>query len=243
MEKRMQSDSIGIARLFSEIASRYDFLNHLFSLNIDRLWRKALVRSARLRNGVRILDACTGTADLAIEFGKSCFACEITAVDFSGKMLRLGREKVRKKGLAEKIIFVKADVLNLPLPDCSFDLVCIGFGLRNLMDRQKGCDEMARLLKSGGRLLVLEFSPFQNGYLGVVYRFYLKNLIPTLGGILSGSAGAYNYLASSIAGFLKPEEVVLMMKKAGLTEISLKPLTGGVACLYSGVKNPIDRLL
>ena len=230
----MQSDSIGIARLFSEIAPRYDFLNHLFSLNIDRLWRKALVRSARLRNGARILDACTGTADLAIELGKSCFTCEITAVDFSEQMLRLGREKVRKKGLAEKIKFVRADLLDLPFPDCSFDLVCVGFGLRNLMDRQKGCDEMARLLKSGGRLLVLEFSPLQNGYFEVIYRFYLKNLIPALGGILSGSAGAYNYLASSIAGFLKPEEVVLMMKKSGLTEISLKPLTGGIACLYSG---------
>ena len=182
------------------------------------------------------MDVCTGTGDLAIRFAQSDKSGEIIGIDFSEVMLRIALEKIERKGLGERIKLLLVDALQLPFEDKSFDVVSIGFGLRNLTDRKAGIYEMARVLKDGGRLLILEFSPPRKNLFGMGYNAYLKTVIPVIGGIISGSMNAYRYFSSSIAGFLKPEEIMKLMESAGLKNIFSQPLTGGIAYIYRGEK-------
>jgi demethylmenaquinone methyltransferase/2-methoxy-6-polyprenyl-1,4-benzoquinol methylase len=222
--------------LFSEIATRYDRLNHLLSLNIDKRWRRELMRWAGIKPGERILDVCTGTGDIAIRFAQMDGLGRLVGVDLSDQMLYLARRKIRKTGFDGKIRLIRADALNLPFVDNSFDVACIGFGLRNLSDRKRGIFEMARILKNGGRLLILEFSPPKNNLFGVCYNLCLNTIIPAVGGIVSGSSDAYRYLSTSIAGFLKPEEITGLVEQEGLKDVRSKSLTGGIAYIYRGEK-------
>jgi demethylmenaquinone methyltransferase/2-methoxy-6-polyprenyl-1,4-benzoquinol methylase len=233
-------------KLFSTVATRYDFLNHLFSLNIDKSWRKKLVRCAGVsakggsafgrKPGENILDVCTGTGDIAIRFAQSDSVGEIIGIDLSEEMLHIARRKTKSNGFEGKIKLLKADVLNLPFDDGSFDVVSIGFGLRNLTDRKKGISEMVRVLKDGGRLVILEFSPPPSGLFGAVYRFYLNTIMQAVGGIISGSASAYRYLSSSIANFPKPEDILKLMQAEGLKKLYSERLTGGIVYIYRGKK-------
>ena len=221
--------------LFSVIAKNYDFLNHLLSFNLDRAWRRRLVSLSRFRPGDKILDVCTGTGDIAIEFAR-CGAHDVTGIDLSAGMLARAQKKIEKLDLTTRIKLETGSALSIPYADKTFDLVTIGFGLRNLPDYARGISEMARLLKPSGRLLILEFSLPLNKLTYGFYSLYLKNYLPLAGRLFSGSARAYSYLASSIFSFLKPEEVISLMRQSGLGDLSCLNLTAGVVTLYSGQK-------
>lgn len=221
--------------LFSVIAKNYDFLNHLLSFNLDRSWRQRLVSLSGFRPGDKILDVCTGTGDIAIEFARRG-AHDVTGIDLSAGMLARAQQKIEKLNLATKIKLETGSALNLPYGDQTFDLVTIGFGLRNLPDYSRGISEMARVLKPSARLLILEFSLPTNKLTYGLYSLYLKNYLPLAGRLFSGSTQAYSYLASSIFSFLKPEEVISLMRQSGLENLSCLNLTAGIVTLYSGQK-------
>jgi demethylmenaquinone methyltransferase/2-methoxy-6-polyprenyl-1,4-benzoquinol methylase len=221
--------------MFSSIARRYDLLNHLLSLNVDRRWRRTLVAQARTGRGERVLDVATGTADVAIEFARRTEAGEIVGLDPSPGMLEVGREKVARQGLAPRIRLIDGDALALPFDDASFDVVTIAFGLRNLPDYGRGVREMARVLRPGGRLLVLEFLP-PRGAARLVFRAYIATVLPVVGRTISGSPEAYAYLASSIRSFMPVEAVQALLAEAGLEGVQTKALTGGIAGLHHGVR-------
>jgi demethylmenaquinone methyltransferase/2-methoxy-6-polyprenyl-1,4-benzoquinol methylase len=223
-------------QLFSIIAHRYDLLNHLLSLNIDRRWRKELVRCAGAKRGEKILDVCTGTGDVAICFTQNNEVAEIVGVDLSQEMLQVARRKTRSNGPGRRITLIEADALHLPFDDNRFDKVTIAFGLRNMEDHGRGISEMVRVLKKGGFLLILEFSPPRNDLFGVCYQLCLKTVIPAVGGIMSGSSRAYRHLSSSIASFPKPDEIMRLMEAGGLKKLQAQGLTSGIAYLYRGEK-------
>jgi demethylmenaquinone methyltransferase/2-methoxy-6-polyprenyl-1,4-benzoquinol methylase len=222
--------------LFSKIAAKYDLLNHLLSLNIDKKWRRELVKCAEVHSNERILDICTGTGEVAIQFAMIDSIEGIFGVDLSEKMLDIAEEKIKKKGLGEKIKLVKGNAFELPFEDSSFDIVSVAFGLRNMGDYAKGISEMVRVLKDGGRLVMLEFSPPPESFFGKIYRFYLNTVIPIIGGMLSGLRDAYEYLSESVFNFPQPKEITELMEKKGLKNTYCKGLTGGVVHLYRGQK-------
>lgn len=195
-----------------------------------------MVKYARVNPGDNILDVCTGTGDIAIRFAQADDAGEIVGIDLSEEMLQTARWKTKRKAPGEKIKLLRVDALKLPFRDNSFDIVSIGFGLRNIGDCKKGISEMVRILKGGGRILILEFSPPPSGLSGAGYRLYLNSIIPAVGGIISGSASAYRYLCTSIANFLEPEEIIELMKEEGLKELYSERLSGGIAYIYRGEK-------
>ena len=225
-----------IAALFSSISSRYDFLNHFLSLNIDKRWRKKLVGLARASAGARTLDLCTGTGDIVIEFAKSNESSQCFGIDISDKMLAIAQKKIAKEGLDGRICLTQANAMEIPFEEGFFDTVFIGFGLRNLPDVAKGIQETIRVLKKDGKIFILEFSPRQNGLAGWFYKKYLKFIIPVIGGYISGDRRAYRYLSTSIPSFLEPQRVSQQMKEHGYTNVKTTPLTGGIACIYEGTK-------
>jgi len=229
-------DSKEISSLFSKIAKRYDFLNHFFSLNIDRKWRREVVEQVRGKPFDTVLDVCTGTGDLAIEFALRTCAKEIIGIDLSEEMLCIGRDKLRNAGLQKRIKLIRCNALSIPFKDNSFDIVSIGFGLRNLIDYESGISEMVRVLNDNGSILILEFSTPPDTLFGRSYRFYLETIMPAIGGGISGLKGAYRYLSWSIDNFLEVEEVLELMDKKGLKKLSHKKLTGGIAYIYRGEK-------
>ncbi len=229
-------DKSGTPAMFNTIARRYDLLNHLLSLNVDRRWRRALVAYAEPRANDRVLDVATGTADVAIEFATRSRAAEIVGVDLSSGMLQVARDKLARLGLAQRIALREGDALSLPFDDASFDVVTIAFGLRNLPDYARGVSEMARVLKPGGRAVVLEFLP-PRGVALVAYRAYLTAFLPVTGRLVSGSPEAYRYLSASVREFVSEEDVRALISGAGLARVESRRLTGGVAGLYRGVKS------
>ena len=225
-----------IAALFSSISPRYDFLNHFLSLNTDKIWRRKLIGLSKISPDAKVLDICTGTGDILIEFAKKSGSSQCFGVDFSGKMLKFAEKKAKKLNLSQKIHLIKADATDIPLEDDYFDTVFMGFGLRNIADTAKAIQETIRVLKKDGKVFILEFSPRQTGLIGFFYRFYLKFVIPTLGGFISGDSKAYRYLSTSIPDFLKPEKVLQLMKAQGYTNIKATKLTNGIAYIYEGTK-------
>lgn len=232
----MDMQRLDIPDMFSGIAPRYDLLNHFLSLNVDRVWRRRLVEAAGVPDGGRVLDACAGTGDVAIALVEHSGAADVVAVDLSGEMTRIGREKVRRANHAGRIQFAEGDVLDLPFRTGCFDAVTIAFGLRNLADCAAGLSEMARVLKPGGRIAVLEFAPPSGRVWSAAYAFYLHKIIPPVGRVISGSKEAYNYLASSVDGFLPPERLLGLMARSGFRNLSAKSLTGGIVFVYRGEK-------
>jgi demethylmenaquinone methyltransferase/2-methoxy-6-polyprenyl-1,4-benzoquinol methylase len=221
---------------FSGIAPRYDLLNHLLSLNIDRVWRRRLVEAAGVRQGGRVLDACAGTCDVAIAFVEGGGAAEVVAVDLSQGMLRRGKEKLERRRVSARVRLVEGDATRLPFGTGVFDAASIAFGLRNLTDYAAGLSEIARVLKPAGRLAMLEFAPPSAGLRGRAYAFYLGKVIPRIGRIVSGSEEAYRYLASSVKEFLPEERVLDLMAGAGFRNLSAKSLTDGIVYVYYGEK-------
>jgi demethylmenaquinone methyltransferase/2-methoxy-6-polyprenyl-1,4-benzoquinol methylase len=222
--------------MFTAIAHRYDLLNRVLSAGVDRRWRRVLVEMAETPEGGEVLDVATGTGDVAIEFANRSRAGKIVGLDLSDGMLAVASEKLRAKRLDGRVTVIEADALDMPFDDGSFDAVTIAFGLRNLPDYGAGVREMTRVLKPGGRLLVLEFFPPSRGVFLGLYRLYLKTVLPVVGRSISGSAQAYDYLSSSIRGFASHDDVHGFYEAAGLGRIRRRKLTFGVSYIYSGVK-------
>lgn len=224
-----------VADMFDNIAARYDLLNHVLSLSIDKGWRKKVVRMASEGDPKLILDVATGTADLAIALEKAAPE-KITGIDISAGMLDVGRQKIEKKGLSKLISLEQADSENLPFPDNTFDAITVAFGVRNFENLEKGLSEMRRVLKPGGRLLVLEFSQPQKFPFKQLYNFYFKNILPTIGKLVSKDARAYTYLPESVQAFPFGEKFMAIMAKCGYQKGRRIPVTFGIATIYEGLK-------
>ncbi|HLV00250.1 MAG TPA: bifunctional demethylmenaquinone methyltransferase/2-methoxy-6-polyprenyl-1,4-benzoquinol methylase UbiE [Acidobacteriota bacterium] len=220
-----------VRRMFDAIAPRYDLLNRLLSLSVDRYWRRiARKRLAQLQpdpSSIQILDLCTGTGDLAFEMAR---LGSVVGCDFSHSMLVLGRKKERRR--RARVRFVEGDVLRLPLPDSIFDAVTIAFGLRNLEDLRCGLQEVARVMKKGATLLVLEFSIPTIPVFRSLYLFYFTRILPLIGNLISRRRGPYSYLPASVREFPPPPELAQIIQECGFTEVSVESLTGGIASLY-----------
>jgi demethylmenaquinone methyltransferase/2-methoxy-6-polyprenyl-1,4-benzoquinol methylase len=226
--------------MFASIAHRYDLLNHLLSLNIDRSWRNFTTRVVSLEPGNRVLDCCTGTADLALAFDRAGRGkAQIIGADFCREMLVLGRAKVRKAKAAARIRLVESDAQRLPLPDDCFDVVSVAFGLRNVRDTVRGIDEMIRVARPGGKVAILEFSRPRGRILGRLYLAFLRRLLPRIGQALApNDQAAYEYLPRSVLQFPDGQAMLDLMAARGLTELKQHPLTVGIATLYVGTKPP-----
>ena len=221
----------GSGEMFDQIAGRYDFLNRLMSMGIDQSWRRKTVSALALPAEAEVLDLATGTADLALMIAQSHPDARVVGTDPSSRMLEIGQEKVGRHGLAERVALELGDAQALPFDDDSFDGCCIAFGIRNVPDREAALREMARVTKSSGRIVVLELSEPRAGLLSPLARFHVRQVIPRLGGLLSGSR-EYRYLQKSIAAFPPAEEFEAQMQDAGLEVLYVKPLTFGACTLF-----------
>ena len=228
-----------VREMFGRIAPRYDLLNHLLSLDIDKVWRRRVARrfSALLHDpNARVLDLCCGTGDLAFAFRREApQGAEITGSDFVAEMLVRARAKAAAARADVK--FVEADALNLPFADGSFDLVSCAFGFRNLANYERGLQEILRVLKPGGAAGILEFAEPPGKMFGAVYRFYFRRILPILGAMISGNASAYTYLPKSVSAFPSPEELKLQFERAGFVEVQFERWTGGIVTLHTGAKS------
>lgn len=225
-----------IRDMFDRIAPRYDLLNRLLSLGIDRRWRRFAVSRLQVPAYGRVLDIATGTGDVALEVARQTdpTVC-IVGSDFTPGMLVLGQDKIRASIFRERIFLVNSPCEALPHPDAVFDGVTIAFGIRNVVDRSQGLREMARVLKPGGKAVILEFSTPSNGLFRTFYSLYFQRVLPWLGGLLS-QRSAYQYLPDSVFEFPDRHAFIALMKQAGFAEVELFDLTGGIASVYVGSK-------
>ena len=221
--------------MFAGIASRYDLLNHLLSGNVDRRWRRLVAEKLRpaLDADSTVLDVACGTGDLSIVIAEACGA-RVVGVDFCRPMLDIAARK--SAAMSRTIPFVEGDALRLPFADEKFDAATIAFGLRNLSDVVGGLGELRRILKPGGRLVVLEFSrPVVPGF-RALFQFYFSRVLPRVGGLVSGSRGAYEYLPDSVSKFPDQARLASLMKEVGFENVDYRNLTGGIAALHSGTR-------
>ncbi|MBI2355115.1 MAG: bifunctional demethylmenaquinone methyltransferase/2-methoxy-6-polyprenyl-1,4-benzoquinol methylase UbiE [Deltaproteobacteria bacterium] len=233
---RLSDKGEKIQQMFGAIAPRYDFLNRLLSLGIDRRWRSKAVRLLKYREGARILDVATGTGDVALEIARATpSSVKITGADFCREMVELGEAKVAASPYAARIDFRVAPCEDLPFQDNTFDSITIAFGIRNVVDRKLGLAEMWRVLRPGGRLIILEFSTPRSRLFRQLYYFYFRRLLPVIGGLFS-RYNAYKYLPDSVLEFPSHEEFSRMIAEAGFRSIHIKELTFGIASIYAGDK-------
>lgn len=226
-----------IAGMFDAIAGNYDFLNHLLSAGIDKRWRRKAIRSLRLSGREQVLDLCTGTADLAIAaLDATPGAAHVLGVDFAGAMLRVGLEKSRARALTSRLTLVRGDAANIPAASDSVDAVTVAFGIRNVQNTQGACDEIFRVLNSGGRLAVLEFAIPTTPGVRAAYLWYFNHVLPLIGKVVSRHNAAYGYLPASVGAFATPDEFVTILRQSGFSQISAVPLTFGIVYLYSAQK-------
>ena len=228
--------AVAVRDMFDEIAGRYDLLNHILSVNVDRLWWWRTARSFRHilnRNNARVLDLCCGTGDMALALRKHAApdALEYFGTDFSHQMLSRGATKFSGKG----VIAIEADALQLPFADNSFDLVVSAFGFRNLANYKAGLQEIRRVLAPGGEFGILDFSE-PGGAFGKVYNFYFKNILPKIGAVISGSKAPYQYLPASVHKFPAPQQMMEYLRAGGFAHVTWTPYTFGIAGLYRGRK-------
>ena len=226
-----------VQRMFAGIAPTYDLLNHLLSFNIDRSWRKALMKclSPKLKvPGARILDLCCGTGDVLLDLQKVA-TTPVMGADFCHPMLVVARDKAARKNFAAPLF--EADALHLPLANNSLDVISIAFGFRNLANYGAGLRELYRVLNGGGVLAILEFSDPPGRLMKAAYGFYSRVVLPTIGAAISGSREAYAYLPNSVRKFPSPEGLREMMETAGFVNSQYELLTGGIAALHIGYKS------
>jgi len=224
--------------MFSEIAARYDFLNHLLSLGIDRYWRRQTVRRVPPHGDGPILDLCTGTGDLAIAYLHASHRdVSIIGADFCHEMLVLGEAKANLHHANGRLTFLEADAQHLPMADDFFQIVCVAFGLRNVTDTDRGLREMVRVCQVGGQVVVLEFSKPRWQPFRAIYGWYFRHVLPRIGQAIARNAhSAYSYLPESVGEFPDGEELADRMRAAGLRDVRFHSMTLGVATLYVGVK-------
>lgn len=221
---------------FSAISGRYDLLNSLLSLQIDRYWRWRTTRLLRRFPDGWVLDLCAGTLPLALELTRQAPGRRVLAVDFCEDMLRAGTASLPRDDRKERIVPVCGDGEVIPAPSNAFWGCTVAFGVRNLSRTLQGLREMHRILRPSGKLLILEFSRPTNPIVKPVYTFYLNRVLPAIAGLISGDKEAYQYLASSIAAFYEPEELLAMMREAGFANATRLPLTFGIVSIYIGIK-------
>ena len=225
-----------IRAMFGSIAPRYDLLNRLLSLGIDRRWRRFAVGKIALRGPGRVLDVATGTGDVALEIAtQTPTSVTIVGIDFTPEMIELGRVKVRESRHAERIVLEVAPCEEIPYEDGSFDAATISFGIRNVVDRVKGLTEMRRVLKDGGRIVILEFSTPTMPVFKDLYHFYFLKVLPRIGGAFSRFS-AYQYLPDSVLEFPSREVFKGMMEQVGFKDVQHFDLTGGIATVYVGTR-------
>jgi len=221
--------------MFDAIAGRYDFLNHLLSAGIDRRWRRRAIASLTLTGCERVLDLCTGTADLAIAARTaSPGAARVVGVDFAGEMLRVGRAKLAARALDGSVTLVRGDATRVPLADRSVQAATVAFGLRNVEHTAAACAEMCRVLAPGGRFAILEFAVPRTPGLRGVYLWYFEHVLPRIGRLVSRHSAAYEYLPASVGAFASPDEVVTLLRQAGFQDVTARSLTFGIVFLYTG---------
>jgi demethylmenaquinone methyltransferase/2-methoxy-6-polyprenyl-1,4-benzoquinol methylase len=225
-----------IREMFDSIAPRYDFLNRLLSLGIDRRWRKFAVKQIKFGNTGKILDVATGTADVALQIAAATpTSITITGIDFSAQMIELGRAKVKDSPFSARITLQVAPCESIPFDDNTFDSATIAFGIRNVVDRLAGLKEMQRVLKPEGRIVILEFSNPKSKLFKALYNFYFLKVLPVIGGLFS-QFSAYKYLPDSVLEFPSQTEFEKIMSEAGFSNIVHYDLTFGIATVYVGEK-------
>lgn len=233
---RLSDKGERIQQMFGAIAPRYDFLNRLLSFGIDRRWRTKAVRLLKYREGSRILDVATGTGDVALEIAlRTPDSVKITGADFCREMIELGVVKVAASPFAGRIDLKVAPCEDLPFANDTFDSITIAFGIRNVVDRKLGLAEMWRVLRPGGRMIILEFSTPRSLLFRQLYYFYFRRLLPVVGGLFS-RYNAYKYLPDSVLEFPSQEEFSRMIAEAGFRNLHLHELTFGIATIYVGEK-------
>lgn len=222
-------------QMFDRIAHRYDVLNRLLSLRQDVVWRKKMHRLILAGENLRLLDIATGTADQIISIIKAVPSVTgATGVDMSEGMLDVGRHKIADLKLDDRVVLKTGDAMSIPEPDQSYDVATMSFGIRNVLNVTEALREIHRVLKPGGRAMILEFSTPSNGLFRPVYFFYLRHILPLIGGMLSGDSKAYRYLNKTIETFPSGQDFCEIMKSAGFTNVKANPLTLGIASIYQG---------
>ena len=226
-----------VANVFNSVAKKYDIMNDVMSFGIHRLWKRYTIDCAGARKGMKVLDIAGGTGDLTAQFSRRVGPTgEVVLADINQAMLDVGRDKLRNMGIVDNVDYVQANAEELPFEDDRFDIITIAFGLRNVTDKQKALESMYRVLKPGGRLLVLEFSKPVPPLLSQAYDFYSFNVLPKMGQLVAGDADSYQYLAESIRMHPDQETLKGMMETAGYEQVTFQNLTGGIVALHRGFK-------
>lgn len=226
-----------VAEVFHSVASSYDLMNDLMSAGIHRLWKRMTIEMSGVRRGHKVLDIAGGTGDLAAKFSRIVGAeGQVVLADINDSMLKVGRDRLMDRGVVNNIQFAQANAQYLPFPDNTFDLVTIAFGLRNVTDKAMALRSMNRILKPGGKLLVLEFSKPSSSLLSKIYDSYSFNILPKLGQLFASDSDSYQYLAESIRMHPDQESLKTMVEDAGFSNCDYHNMTGGIVALHRGVK-------
>lgn len=224
-----------VAEMFNNISKRYDFLNHFLSLGIDILWRKKAIKLLKPDQPKQILDVATGTGDFALE-ALSLNPDRIVGVDISSGMLEMGKEKMKKKGVDHIIDMQMGDSEKLLFDDNTFDAAIVAFGVRNFENLQQGLSDMCRVLKNGGKIVVIEFSRPKNFPMKQLYNFYFKSILPIIGKLISKDKSAYTYLPESVEAFPDGQDFLDILTEVGFNKVECRPLTFGISSIYIGQK-------
>lgn len=232
----LERDPMRVRNMFGRIARHYDLLNHLLSANLDRGWRRAAVRRLPGTGIERVLDLCGGTGDLALALARHGQIREVVCCDFSHPMLLRARDKFSRAGVDDRCRVLEGDGLRLPVRDGTFDAVTIGFGIRNFSCLDSGLAEMRRVLRPGGRMVVLEFSRPSGPLFSRLYRFYLQRLLPRLGDGISRGDGAYRYLARTISRFPDPPALAERIRRSGFDGCEWSSLSGGIVAIHTALR-------
>ena len=222
-----------IASMFDAIAPRYDLLNHVLSAGMDRGWRNRAIDALGLTQQARVLDVCTGTGDLALAAADRHQGASVIGVDFAAEMLRLGLNKVRAGSLDSRIRLVRGDAARIPVADATCDAATIGFGIRNVAEPERALAEIARVLKPGGRLAILEFGQPRIPGIRTLYSWYFRYLLPLVGRLVSKHQSAYSYLPASVGTFPPPAEFAKILAATGFSHVEAVPLTFGIVYLFT----------
>ena len=223
-----------VREMFDNIAPKYDLLNHTLSMSIDRVWRRRVVGEVRRAKPGRILDVATGTGDLAIAMARRIRDVQVLGVDLSEQMLAVARRKIEARGLDGRIVLDRGDAERLAVADASVDVATVAFGVRNFGALGAGLRELARTIKPGGKVVILEFSRPRNRVFRALYEFYSYKILPRIGGLVSRDKRAYEYLPASVGEFPAPEEFMAMMARAGFRNCRARSQSFGIAQIYIG---------
>jgi demethylmenaquinone methyltransferase/2-methoxy-6-polyprenyl-1,4-benzoquinol methylase len=219
--------------MFDAIAPRYDLLNHVLSAGVDRRWRARAIRSLGLTGGDTLVDVCAGTADVALQAHD---AARVVGIDFAAAMLSVGQRKLRAAGEDRRITLVRGDATRLPVRDGVADAATVAFGIRNVERPDLACAELARVLRRGGRLAILEFGVPRLPGISTLYLWYFRYLLPAIGRMISGHTAAYSYLPASVGTFPPPPDFMVILEQAGFADVRADPLTVGIVYLYTATK-------